>query len=312
MEEFCKQMGDFMNNYKKKLIYISISVFWFLFILTIIFIALIINDTLKNPLEKENQFDKLNYFNDNSFGTKQKCKCGEKILLNFCSEDLLLSGCININENNTLINLNENLGDCKDIEESIMSHNFKLIDIFQLNTNNINSSSKGLLAVNILLFIFGSLVYVTYNKCLSILTGLFTCDWEKARNKEEEGKEECCYVLNEFFITIIWILFILICLIVDIIIFSTLCGVYNIDDTSKFLKFLECNNVNIVGFDKYLVLRNLSYHFSLLKFFQSLFIIYVFFYLFISIILKCINLINLYDKNKKGNNSKDKDEILLN
>ena len=308
-EEFCNQIIDYINILKKKSIYISLFVFWFLFFMTLIFIALIINDTLKNPLEKENQFDKSNYFNDNSFGTKQKCKCGEKILLNFCSEDLLLSGCININENNTLINLNENLGNCKAIEESIMSHNSKLIDIFQLNTNNINSSSKGLLTVNILLFIFGSLVYVTYNKCLSIYTGLITCDWEKARNEEEKGKDECCYVFIEFYITIFRNLFILICLIVDIIIFSILCGVYNIDDTSKFLKFLECNNVNIVGFDKYLVLRNLSYHFSLLKFFQSLFIIYVFFYLFISIILKCIN---LTDKNEKGKNSKDKDKILLN
>lgn len=309
MEEFCNQMSNFITSHNKKLIYISISVLWSLFLLTLIFIALIINDTLKNPLEKENQFDKLNYFNDNSFGTKQKCKCGEKILLNFCSEDLLLSGCININENNTLINLNENLNDCKAIEESIISHNFKLIDIFQLNTNKINSSSKGLLTLNILLFFFGSLVYVTRNKCLSILTGLFTCDWEKARDEEEKGKEDCCYEFSEFLITIIYILFILICLIVDIIIFSTLCSVYNIDDTSKFLKFLECNNVNIAGFDKYLVLKNLSYHFSLLKFFQSLFIIYFFFYLFISIILKCIN---LCDKNEKGNNSKDEDKILLN
>lgn len=55
MEEFCKHIA----SHNKKLIYISISVLWSLFLLTLIFIALIINDTLKNPLEKENQFDKL-------------------------------------------------------------------------------------------------------------------------------------------------------------------------------------------------------------------------------------------------------------
>lgn len=59
MEEFCNQMSNFITSHNKKLIYISISVLWSLFLLTLIFIALIINDTLKNPLEKENQFDKL-------------------------------------------------------------------------------------------------------------------------------------------------------------------------------------------------------------------------------------------------------------
>ena len=138
-----EQMNNFVFEHHKKVIYGLLSVLTFLFLLTMIFISLISSDTWKNPLEEETQFDKLSYFNDISnynFGTKQKCKCGEKILLNFCSEELLLSGCININENNTFINLKENFDSgCKAIEESIMSKNFKLIDIFQLNTNIINN-----------------------------------------------------------------------------------------------------------------------------------------------------------------------------
>ena len=69
---------------------------------------------------------------------------------------------------------------------------------------------------------------------------------------------------------------ILIILIIIIIIFSIVCGLYNSDDTSKYLEFLECTNVNKEGFYKFSSLEDLSSHFIALKIVQSFYIIIVF------------------------------------
>lgn len=108
--------------------------------------------------------------------------------------------------------------------------------------------------------------------------------------------------------TIFILLIILICLILNIIDFSILCGAYNSDDTRKFLNFLECKNVNKESFSKYAILEDLSYNFTLIKIFHSLFIIYIVVFTFLLLMFKCLYPEKYLHKEEKENQIENKDD----
>ena len=276
-------------KYHLIIIYILVSLF---FILSIVFIFKIINDTSSgNPLELEKESDKLNYFKNDTysyFQEKEYCICEDSIYIDFCNEDLLKLGCKNYYPNKKL-NFKMEVSECKQIQNSIMNKNLTLIDIFTLKTNSINSSIISLVVFNFILFIISFLSYPIFTKYISSeedKTRKLIEDREKKR--EEKGEEktigdsicDCCLWYHWgcfaiFLFSIIYFL-IIVFLIINIIVFSIACGIYNADDTSKFLDFLECANVKKEGFSKYNSLEDLSSHFISLKIFESLFIISIF------------------------------------
>ena len=101
--------------------------------------------------------------------------------------------------------------------------------------------------------------------------------------KDRKSYENCADYCGSICLVLIVFIF----LITNIIIFSILCSKYNTDDTENFLSFLQCKNINKEAFEKYLVLNDLSSHISLLKAFQSIFIVLDFIFLIMSLILKC-------------------------
>ena len=65
------------------------------FILAIVYNFKVYNDSKSgNPLESEEPNDKQNYFNEDSFKDyliKGNCNCGNDIINDFCTEELLIS-----------------------------------------------------------------------------------------------------------------------------------------------------------------------------------------------------------------------------
>ena len=243
-----------------------------LFISSLLYLIFIKEDTSKNPLILEEESDKSNYFKNLSYidyPDKAFCKCGDDILLDYCNEDLLKSGCQNFYESKKLQNFNND--ECEVIQNKIMIHNTKLINIFNLETSAINSSIFSLLTFNIVIFVLILLIYPLYV--------LFSCPCIKS--------DDCCCCLcgcafklcNMFCAnSIVFCLFfvILILLIVDIVTFSSGCKYYKNDDTNKFLDFLQCSNVNKEGFQKFCAIEDLSSHFNVLIILQSIFIVSIF------------------------------------
>ena len=232
----------------------------------------------------------------NSYIIKEKkeanCKCGNNVFLGFCSEEKLLSGCINVDSNNKSILLTENSEECETVIELIKVKNSSLVDIFDLNTGTIHSTSIRIIINNI----------VTIAFCFFALYAYRFCDDQK------KDKEDCCDCIFEYLCTIFILLIILICLILNIIDFSILCGAYNSDDTRKFLNFLECKNVNKESFSKYAILEDLSYNFTLIKIFHSLFIIYIVVFTFLLLMFKCLYQEKYLHKEEKENQIENKDD----
>lgn len=234
-----------------------------IFILTLISNSLIIHDTSKgNVLNLEEDNDKLYYFKIDiinvNFNSNGNCKCGENILTDYCSEELLKLGCININLNKKMRNLSNFKNKCNEVRNKIINENIKLKDIFKLKTNSIKSTSNALLAFNILIFLFSALyIFILYDT------------WEK---KNDEIFCSCFgTMIYSFFYYIINLIF----LIIDIALFSSACQKFNSDDSKNFVKFLECPNINKDGFSKYSILQNLPTHFILFKIFQTFFILFI-------------------------------------
>ena len=177
------------------------------------------------------------------------------------------------------------------------------MDFFIKVTNDINESTEertklyentfgkkfifvtyALIAINVIIFVFGFLIYIPnkfFGECLCEICGCCgCCCCDKSDRKSYENCADYCG-------SICLVLIVFIFLITNIIIFSILCSKYNTDDTENFLSFLQCKNINKEAFEKYLVLNDLSSHISLLKSFQSIFIVLDFIFLIMSLILKC-------------------------
>jgi hypothetical protein len=237
------------------------------FILSLVFSSHILNDSVENPLKKEKPSDKDKYFNEIESSYFE-------LLSLFINNDKNY-------ENNTLINLGEDSINCENIKDLILLQNSSLKDIFKLNIDSIHSNSASLIAINVIIFVFGFLIYIPnklFGECLCEICGCCCCD--KSDRKSYENCADYCG-------SICLVLIVFIFLITNIIIFSILCSKYNTDDTENFLSFLQCKNINKEAFEKYLVLNDLSSHISLLKAFQSIFIVLDFIFLIMSLILKC-------------------------
>ena len=238
------------------------------FILSLVFSSHILNDSVENPLDKEKPSDKDKYFNENENSYFE-------LLSLFINNDKNY-------ENNTLINLGEDSINCENIKDLILIKNSSLKDIFKLNIDSIHSNSASLIAINVIIFVFGFLIYIPnkfFGECLCEICGCCDC-CDKSDRKSYENCADYCG-------SICLVLIVFIFLITNIIIFSILCSKYNTDDTENFLSFLQCKNINKEAFEKYLVLNDLSSHISLLKSFQSIFIVLDFIFLIMSLILKC-------------------------
>ena len=240
------------------------------FILSLVFSSHILNDSVENPLDKEKPSDKDKYFNEIESSYFE-------LLSLFINNDKNY-------ENNTLINLGEDSINCENIKDLILIKNSSLKDIFKLNIDSIHSNSASLIAINVIIFVFGFLIYIPnkfFGECLCEICGCCgCCCCDKSDRKSYENCADYCG-------SICLVLIVFIFLITNIIIFSILCSKYNTDDTENFLSFLQCKNINKEAFEKYLVLNDLSSHISLLKSFQSIFIVLDFIFLIMSLILKC-------------------------
>jgi len=287
----------------RRIIYIYviiIDVFTLLFfILSMIYTSKIKNGTSSgNPFELEEESDKMNYFKNNitsNYPDKAYCICGDDTFLDYCNEELLKSGCKNLSIKNEIKNLRK-FTQCEEIQNKIINGNFKLKNIFEIKTDSIHSLITTLIALNIAIFIMVILYFPCFEFWVKRKEEEFN-DYYKAKQKEkeeqkEEGKKKS--IFSDFLdwcdtfcralslVSLIYgILFlisiaILIILIIIIIIFSIVCGLYNSDDTSKYLDFLDCTNVNKVGFYKFSSLEDLSSHFIALKIVQSFYMIFVF------------------------------------
>lgn len=105
--------------FDKDILYIIINIIFFLnFILSIIFLNLVISDSSENPLEKETYFDKNYYF------------VNETNIIN-------VPGSNNSKENN--------MNECYQIQSLILSNNQSLSSIFEFKTDTIHSLSVTLL-----------------------------------------------------------------------------------------------------------------------------------------------------------------------
>ena len=215
----------------RDLIYLVVS------IANLVFIIRIFIDTKEDTFKLEEFNDRYEYFNsDNfqlsSFITKQ-CKCGQEIVNDFCSEEQILSGCIDysltekMNREKFLRFLMEE-DKCKHIENEIMVNNKTLSQIFNTNINYIHKMALGIMVV-ISLCIF------------SLLAVLLTKDFPFFK---------CFEITCAPFAPII------ICTlafsgIVNLVLYIILIVKYYKGDTRNFVSFLDCQNVNNDAFSKY-------------------------------------------------------------
>ena len=283
-------------------IYLTIMSILYLaiFILSAIYTIKIFIDSSENPLNKEIDSDKNNYFkNDFSFnlGEKALCKCGNETFVDFCNEDLLLSGCVNIAKNNTLLYFQKDLDECLRIEESIMIENKRLMNIFKLKTSSIHSWINFVIIINFIMMVSTFFIFIHYcccERCIEKGTDMWDCSRCCCCCQECFCCCFCpifkvfCQLLCDAWITIFFFAFILICLIFNVIFFSIACYNYDSDDTKNYLDFLDCSNVNKKGFDKYSSINDLYSHFTLMKIFQSIYIVFIVIYLCFTLLMKFV------------------------
>ena len=246
------------------------AIFLLNFILSIIFLNITIDDFYENPLEKETYFDKYYYFKDEKNISK-------------------------INESN-ILNI-DNLNECDKVKSLIMLQNQSLASIFELKTNTIHTLSVCLKAFDVIMFFCVFFMFMSFPQ----------------EKKGNEGEKDCCSsfcadlcfaIISTFCFMFFLILFVL-SLIIQIIIFSVLCGKYNKGGMNNFLNFLECNNINKETFEEYSILNDFSYHIILLKAFQSIYIIYSFLYIVLCFIL-------FFDKDNISYSSHEKTDNINN
>ncbi len=162
---------------------------------------------------------------------KKQCKCGEEIVNDFCNEEQILSGCVDITANPLKNNkqflrylgMEQSKCDENTIKIKGLKHEDTLTNVFDLKFDTIHKMALGLLilviigfAIIILLFIaacgsycFGDCAYICLLPCLP------------------------CFIL-----------FVLLGNLVNLILFIILSYNYFSGDTSTYVDFLECGNVD--------------------------------------------------------------------
>ena len=122
-------------------------------IANLIYVCRIFNETKEDPFNTV-LLDKKSYFyNVTQLYQKieKNCKCGENIVNDFCTEEQLLSGCVDITVNDQfdnkkfLRNLLTN-NECNQYIKDIMKKE-KLSDVFNLNITNIHNLMLGIIVL---------------------------------------------------------------------------------------------------------------------------------------------------------------------
>ena len=204
----------------------------------------IFNYTSENPFDKKlKDGESWNDFFDNTIQAessvfKKQCKCGEEIVNDFCNEEQILSGCVDITANPLKNNkqflrylgMEQSECDKKISDIKALKHEDTLNKVFTLNFDNIHKMALGLLilviigfAIIILLFIagcgsfcFGDCAYLCLLPCLP------------------------CFIL-----------FILLGNLVNLVLFIILSVNYFNGDTSTYVDFLGCSGVKREKFNSY-------------------------------------------------------------
>ncbi len=200
------------------------------------------------------------YFNSSIETLSQmdkKCKCGEEVLNNYCTEKQILSGCFDISLNQSFDkpqNLRFLLEEtkCKSFETQIKEGNKKLNEIFKLNISGIHSIVTGLIII--ILLNLAVLFLISFVSC-----GAF-CFGEKA-----------------YYLLVPCLPCILIISygsgITNVVLYIILLVRYYGGDIRKYAEFLECSNVKRSQFNiEFKDIEELKFDFTV---FISLHIIYI-------------------------------------
>ena len=206
-------------------------VYFALSIAILVYTAKVFNYSSDNPFDiqlkpGENWTD---FFNETSVSIKQ-CKCGEEILNDFCNEEQILSGCVDVTEtelkNNTqfLRYLKMDKKKCNKYKEDIknLTHDETLSEVFTLKFDTIHKMALGLLILVIIGF--GIVVLLLITGCGSLCLG------------------ECGILCLVPFLPVI-ILFNVGAGVTNLILFIILSVNYFSGDTSTYVDFLDCKGV---------------------------------------------------------------------
>jgi len=191
----------------------------------------------------------------------KQCKCGEEVVNDFCTEEQILSGCVDIS-------LNQNLDkqkflrflleetQCKNYETQIKAGDKKLNEIFKLNISGIHEMVLGLLIL--IIISFGVLILFFVLSCGAIC-GSICCG------------ESAILILVPCIPVMIIVAFG--SGITNLVLFIILCVRYYGGDTRTYVEFLECKNVNRAKFsEKFKDIEELKSDFTV---FMVLHIIYL-------------------------------------
>ena len=161
---------------------------------------------------------------------EKKCKCGEEIVNDFCSEEQLLSGCVDITSN--LLNnkkeflryLKEELT-CKDYKQKLdsFSQDTYLSQVFDLKLEPVHKMALGILIV--IIINFGIVVLIFIAACGTICCG------------------QCAFAILLPFLPCILIAGIF-SGVVNLVLFIILCVQYKNGQVDEFVEFLKCSFVN--------------------------------------------------------------------
>ena len=249
--ELKEDVVSFSEQKSTTVVFTFYGLFLLFFIPSLVVVFFISKDTSEDPLQKG-----INFYNSTAF--------------------------IYESSTNTYVDMfnlkNDNPVDCNKIYELIKIKNQSLSEIFTLNIGKIKPLAKGLIALKFVTLSFIILAFIIYLINLSEKKNNLT----KTNSNSKNGTEECCANFCCFFLgcmiglccAIFLIIGFSIFLIVEIILFSIISSKYNNDETKKFLNFLQCDGISHDIIEKFSGLNDLSLHFTLIKIFNSVYIVF--------------------------------------
>ena len=197
-------------------------------IASFVFLIRVRNFTKEDPFDKtltpsERQSFFLNITNYDMMG--KQCKCGDDIVNDFCTEEQILSGCVNISPNmlsskKKFLSYVMDTSKCTKYKNSFLEKE-NPNEVFDIKANKIHNMATGIMVMYIAFFcILG----------LAILAPI--CVW-----------------------LIVILLIPIICValfggLVNIILFIIFCVNFNKGATRDYIKFLDCNGVNKIKFQE--------------------------------------------------------------
>lgn len=225
-----------------------------------VFLVRVFNATKSDPFDIQvSKLDLNTLFKTNisESGMKQ-CRCGNNVVNDFCTEEQLLSGCLNISPN-MLSNKKQFLrflmseNTCNNYREKF-NEKTNVKQIFDIHSSKVHSMATGLMVIYIAFFcVLGLLLLAPI--CATLIV---------------------CLILPIICVTLFGNL-------VNLILFIIMCVKFNDGATSTYISFLDCSIVNKSKFrEQFEGIENLKTNFTA---FMALNIIYIIF----SFICNCIS-----------------------